>query len=291
MICVRLMGGLGNQMFQYAAGRSLAVRHGTVLKLDRSYLQGDQKGSTKRQYLLDKMMISAEIALPSEIPLIDGRASFADLVRNRCQQLLKRQCSTVLSELGNRISSDFFRTPDYTYLMGYWQSPRYFEDIADIIRADFMCSTALQGKDEAIASVIKDVDSVSLHIRRGDYLLQTAHGVCSLGYYEKCVDTIAGILQCPHFFIFSDDAEWVRQHLFIPFPHTLVDHNPAGAAAEDLRLMSLCKHNIIANSSFSWWGAWLNSNSGKRVFAPARWFADERLVPEDLIPPEWEKVE
>ena len=133
-----------------------------------------------------------------------------------------------------------------------------------------------------------------MHIRRGDYVSNPTtnklHGTCSLEYYHNAVDIIAAKVSNPHFFIFSDDHEWARNNFKIDYPLTFVAHNNAGKNYEDMRLMSLCKHHIIANSSFSWWGAWLGSNPKKIVCAPRGWFKDKSLNTNDIIPSDWSRI-
>jgi hypothetical protein len=138
--------------------------------------------------------------------------------------------------------------------------------------------------------MISSTNSVSIHFRRGDYLTNPSVmdlGICELEYYYKCVDNLAKIVPDPHFFILSDDPEWVTNNIKINYPKTIICINLNNNDSEDLRLMSLCKHNIIANSSFSWWGAWLNSNPDKLVFAPKKWFNKTDRTAEKLIPDTW----
>jgi len=295
VICVRLMGGLGNQMFQYAAGRALAIRHKTVLKLDLSFLQGSQEGYTPRQFMIDKLRISAKIASRSEIPTVgEGKKTIIGLVKNRYLRLLKKQCGNVLYEFDNKINSSFFSAPDNTYLVGYWQSARYFMNISDVIRNEFMPILEPDSSNKNIADLIRNRNSISIHIRRGDYvrdpIINSVHGVCEIGYFQQCIERLLEEVEAPHFFIFSDEPEWARDHLDVSAPLTIVDHNTPEKPIEDLHLMSLCKHNIIANSSFSWWGAWLNRNPNKIVFAPSKWFSRQDSAIEDILPSSWTRI-
>ena len=135
--------------------------------------------------------------------------------------------------------------------------------------------------------------AVSLHVRRGDYVsdpkTKAILGVCSLDYYRAAIAHIAERIESPAFFVFSDDIAWAKANLEIPFPCEYVDHNQGQQSYNDMHLMSLCKHHIIANSSFSWWGAWLNPRKDKIVIAPENWFANNEDA-KDLIPPESVKL-
>jgi hypothetical protein len=144
-----------------------------------------------------------------------------------------------------------------------------------------------------MANKISQVNAVSLHVRRGDYLQNPVtfaiHGIATLDYYQAAMQTIADSVVQPYFFIFSDDMEWVKANLKITFPRHYIEHNQGMESYNDMRLMSLCQHHIIANSSFSWWGAWLNPSAEKTVIAPGKWFADNKNI-EDLLPAEWIKL-
>lgn len=176
------------------------------------------------------------------------------------------------------------------YLAGYWQSEKYFSDVAETVRADFTFRLSLSRQNAELAERIGQTMAVSLHIRRGDYAsnpkANAAHGLCSLEYYRQAVQHVAEHIECPEFFIFSDDIAWAKSNLKIDFPCWYVDQNQGAESYNDMRLMSLCRHHIIANSSFSWWGAWLNPHPDKTVVAPKKWFANDGNV-EDLFPASW----
>jgi hypothetical protein len=145
-----------------------------------------------------------------------------------------------------------------------------------------------------IAEQISRVNSVSLHVRRGDYVanlkVAAIHGLCSKEYYASAIKFISKKVERPHFFVFSDDINWVENNFKINYPCTYINQNFSNESYNDLRLMSLCQHNIIANSSFSWWGAWLNCNSEKIVIAPKKWFANSDKRCDDLIPEKWVRL-
>jgi Glycosyl transferase family 11 len=180
------------------------------------------------------------------------------------------------------------------YVVGYWQSERYFAAHADQIRRDFTPSKPLEPENAVIAAVISGTTAVSLHVRRGDYVsdakTQAVHGVCGLDYYARAMAHIEAQIASPRYIVFSDDPDWTRANLTSPHPMTFVTANPPSRGFRDLQLMSLCRHHIIANSSFSWWGAWLNGRADKIVVAPAQWFASGGKDARDLVPKGWVRV-
>jgi len=291
MIIVKLKGGLGNQFFQYAVARHLAEIHRTVLKMDISFF----KTYELHTYSIWPFNIQENFASPEEVAaLMFRRQGIAERIIRRVLHKSPKPAPTYIREKELfHFDPDILNLPDGVYLDGSWQSEKYFADIAGIIRRKFTVKTPQAGKDKELAERIASCESVSLHIRRGDYLLppyNSVHGTCSSDYYFRCVECLTQTIKHPHFFIFSDEPEWTRDNLKLSYPSTLVDHNGADKDYEDLRLMSQCKGHIIANSTFSWWGAWLNQNPEKIVLAPKRWFKSDDYNPKDLIPDEWIKV-
>ena len=289
MIVVKLIGGLGNQMFQYALGRSLADAHHCPLKLDISGFAD----YTLRRYELGDLNIRAEIASAQEIAAFHMPGQDNRYIA-RLRRLLGWMPSHRYMEKSFSFNEEVLDLSPPVYLDGYWQSEKYFTSIAKPLREDF---SLLEGADEANQEMLEritQVNAVSLHVRRGDYVTNphtaSYHGLCSLDYYREAVAHIAAKVADPHFFVFSDDPEWVAENLRLDHPMTHVDINTPDKGVWDMMLMKACRHHVIANSSFSWWGAWLNSAEGKVVVAPRRWFNDASVNTNDLLPENWVRL-
>jgi glycosyl transferase family 11 len=287
MVVVKLMGGLGNQMFQYACGRRLAAARSAELKLDIS----DLGGGSGRAYALCHLDVSADIASEADI----GRFKTAGpiwkaLYRARIARRRYRE-RNVIRERFFHFDEQILSLTDNVYLEGYWQSERYFADVEAVIRREFTCKEPADAENARLAEQIRSTNSVSLHVRRGDYVsdpkTSRVHGVCTMDYYGRAVRRIADAAGRLHLYVFSDDPVWVRSNLRLDHETTYLDRNPADRGHEDLRLMSLCRHHVIANSSFSWWGAWLARDTAKMVVAPSKWFNDYSADTRDLLPRPW----
>lgn len=290
MIIARLNGGLGNQMFQYANGKARALSVDSHLLLDISEFETYR---LHQGYELSKVFVGPfAVANKKQIKALKGSSLLGKmpLFNSKLSKLFIKK--SLIQEPHFQYWSGITNVPDSSYLSGYWQSEKYFQNFQEQIAADFKFATPLQGMNEMLAAAIQEdgQTSISLHIRRGDYVTnpktQTYHGVCSLEYYQKAITYFTERLEKVHFFIFSDDPEWVIQNLIMDHPHTFVSHNTGENSYNDMRLMSLCQHHIIANSSFSWWGAWLNPSKEKIVIAPKKWF-HKNLNSADLIPHSW----
>ncbi|MCE5324034.1 alpha-1,2-fucosyltransferase [bacterium] len=294
MIIVRLTGGLGNQLFQYAFGRRQAHVGGAELKLDISYYAANYMDG--RQYRLNNFNVVEDIASVVETASLAGRQhhSLIGRLERALRSRLHMHKKSIVREHGCVFSPMALKKTDNVYLDGYWQSEKYFKDIEDILRSEFTVRNPQDQINRSISADIDQTESVSLHIRRGDYVSNAAfnkvHGVCAPDYYESAIERLMDEVKAPRFFVFSDDIEWCRDNLKLKYPITFIDHNGEDRDYEDLRLMSRCKHHIIANSSFSWWGAWLSSNSGKIVIAPAKWFNDPHKDSKDIVPDSWQRI-
>ena len=261
MIISKIQGGLGNQMFQWAYGRYLSYKYQKELRLDSNFYSFKVPGMPQREFLLSKF--------PNIKPNTDLKISLNGPV-------YKIEDNFTFKEIPNPLESNY-------YLDGYWQSEKYFKEIESLIREDFKPS------DETIDKLLKtpliDKNTISLHIRRTDYVTSNGyHPVQTIEYYKKAIDIIGDY---DYIFVFSDDLKWCKENLNFEnmiFIDGFTD-------IEDLYLMSMCKNNIIANSSFSWWGAWLNTNPDKKVIAPIRWFGDmAKINTSDIIPDSWIKI-
>jgi hypothetical protein len=293
MLLVELLGGLGNQMFQYAFGRSVSTHLGVQVKFDiRNLLDRKPKSNfTFRDYELDVFRAELLIATASELALYDvlpaGRLT---QFSKRIQRKITGAQRFVEKELFVYDSS-VLQAGRNTYFEGYWQSEKYFAPYTSLIRDAFRFRQPLTGLSHALAEKMQEAPSVAVHVRRGDYitnpLTNTIHGTCTPAYYQQAVASIQERVGDVNLFVFSDEPDWVKKNLHFAVPTTYVTHNKGKASYQDMQLMSLCQHNIIANSSFSWWGAWLNNNPAKNVIAPKQWFQLENINSTNLIPASW----
>lgn len=288
MIIVKVIGGLGNQMFQYAFYRSLKSKYSDV-KLDISAFE---TYDLHNGYELNKVFnVKEDIASENEINnLLELPSSRGPLYKLRKKIFKKEKKYFMQKDFGYKL--DFLKT-DNIYLDGYWQSEKYFSDSEDKILSEFTFKKKLINKNKDIAELINSCNSVSIHIRRGDYItnpeaLKVHGGICDLEYYKNSIDIINKKVKNPRFFIFSDDMNWVKNNLYLENA-SYIDWNKNGDSYIDMQLMSLCKYNVIANSTFSWWGAWLNLNENKIVIAPKKWF-NTNANTTDLIPESWIKI-
>lgn len=276
------MGGLGNQLFQYAMARALALRSNSELILDTRHYESDRA----HEYALHHFKIQPKATTSNGLP-----PTKANIIRYQLWRIL-RLSPRLIREKGLAFNRNIENISENNYLQGYWQSERYFIDAEKQIRKEFTITTPPDEKNKSFLNEIENLPAVSVHIRRGDYAsnikVNKTHGTCSLGYYEKATRLIAEMTGIdPVFFVFSDDQDWVESQLTLPFETRLMRHNDSSRNYEDLRLMSACKHHIIANSTFSWWGAWLNPDNGKIVISPQNWFRSAGLSNEDIIPTGW----
>lgn len=299
MIVVRLKGGLGNQMFQYAAGMRLAHIHDSTLKLDVSFLNdyGNAEGITPRDLSLDAFDLDLVIANPDECRI--SQLHSKPFKRFIYRHFVKTEYpNTYYLEKKLSYNPSVRALPDNTFLDGYFQDERYFSDIGTTIQNGFRNPSAvnnLPSETEKLSEEIQSCNSVCLHVRRGDYVsnptTSSFHGVCSLGYYETALQMIRERNSIDKIFVFSDDVEWCRANF--PQSEALIvvgDAHSGHRSSVHLWLMSLCKHFVIANSSFSWWAAWLGDHPDKIVVRPSRWFLSEDLSKVDICPSSWISV-
>ncbi len=290
MVIIKLVGGLGNQMFQYAAGKAIALRSGTQLKMDMSWFKNQSGLITPRTYSLNFFNVEEKIATKKEVGKLKG-GIYGNLFKVFQKIGLLKKGNYFFTEPSFNFHEEVLRIKSAVYLDGYWQSEKYLKGIdSDVIRREFTLKDEFDIGDRKITKEIKNKNAISLHIRRGDYVSNAEankfHGICSLKYYANAIEYIAKKVNDPVFYIFSDDIKWVKENLKVEHPIIYVSDGIL-KDYEELMLMSYCRHNIIANSSFSWWGAWLNDNPDKIVIAPKQWFTDDNINISDLIPEAW----
>ena len=280
MNIVELIGGIGNQMFQYAFGQLLEED----IFYDLSWFEYSKKSKnvTQRNYELDFFDIQIKKLTRKEAKKYKKNNKLLLLfgIKTKHKKIIEKPFNVYNPEL-LKISKGIFE--------GYFQCAQYVEPIRKQLLKDFTPRNKINLENKKVLEQILSTNSVSLHVRRGDYVkLQHIHGLCDILYYEKSIEFISKKIKNPHFFLFSDDIEWVKENLKINYPYTIVDINSGSNSPWDIWLMKHCKHNIIANSSFSWWGAWLNENPEKIVIAPQNWTIDNNNT--DIIPTNWERI-
>lgn len=289
MVIVKLQGGLGNQMFQYSYAKKL-IENGYDVKLDNTEVI---LHNTHGGYQLDKYNIDIEVSSNEENKKYYKNSFFSKLLKR-----ISFKNSNITKEKSLFFNEDLLRVNKDDYIDGYFQSENYFKEIRNIICEGFTVNKSYYEKfDKNMINMINSSkNSCSIHIRRGDYVTNRKancyHGICSLKYYMQAVKLINSKFRNVSYYIFSDDIEWVRENIKIE-DAIYIENNKDKIPHEDMYLMSLCKHNIIANSSFSWWGAWLNNNLEKTVIAPAIWFKNKNMQKQskDLIPNNWIKID
>lgn len=293
---VKLNGGLGNQMFQYAFSYALAQKTKSQILFDFSYFSEtvEDKEVIIRPFELKHFKTSCQMASGDDLS-----NAICSKHRKKIPRLLwkhfkiekyKPSGNNYQETIPYYYDKNLF-AEDFYYYDGYYQNENYFKSYRSDILKQFELNSELDEQNKSILSLIESSNSISLHVRRGDYVtLKSAnrrHGTCSVDYYKNAIDYMAKKVEKPHFFLFSDDLQWVLQNIKIDYPFTVVNIN-SNRGWLDLNLMKHCKHNIIANSSFSWWGAWLNENPQKTVVAPKYWIKKDKNC--SIIPKGWVKL-
>lgn len=289
MIAVYLQGGLGNQMFQYAFAAQLAARHASRVIVDPYWFDHPLRGETPRT--LDIMQLQVECDVADAATMRRWKMMRLRFARRLPSFLLP---PSLVMECGNGVDQVALAAPNNSYLRGFWQSEQYFQDIATSLAAQFVPKAAPSSQDHALLERMAGGHAVSLHVRRGDYVsLASAaayHGTCSPAYYRQAIDHILQRREGCRFFVFSDDPRWAAENLDIAAETHYVAHNGAADAVQDMRLMSRCQDHIIANSSFSWWGAWLaeQRHDDGIIIAPRQWLAGRDAI--DIVPARWMRM-
>lgn len=281
MITAHLMGGLGNQLFQYAAAYSIARQKNVKISVDTSFYQiNNQHGG----YRLDKLKISELTVAPKKSKKLEWKVKAINKL-------------PILGFIDHKIihESHFKNVnviADDVLLLGYWQNSKYFSAHLQDLKNIFV-PISVSSRASADALKMRESNSVSIHIRRGDYISNPNalknHGICSIEYYKQAIGYILETVGKPVFFIFSDDIPWVEENLSKLFSKNDCLYMKGNTQEEDLWLMSNAKHHIIANSSFSWWGAYLASDETQIVVSPTPWFDIPQRYTSDPSQPKWKR--
>jgi hypothetical protein len=303
MVVVKLFGGLGNQMFQYALGKSFSIKNNLEFKIESK--SGFEKDFYNRKLGINNFNITAEevnyailpkkIIEKSKIKWVQKIVEYLDNKFPKINYLLCLNKWNIIHEKNKYFSPINYNGSRNLYLIGYWQSEKYFKNIREELINEFSLKNSLNNENLKIANLIINSNSVSVHYRRlhgiSNGIVSKAHanthGVISEEYYENSIKYIKNKISDITFFIFSDDISWAKENLKNTENIIFVDINDDDKNFLDLYLMSLCKHQIIANSSFSWWAAWLNKNPNKIIISPKKWYVDETLNKNDTIPENW----
>ena len=292
MVVVKLLGGLGNQMFQLATGISLAKRLKADLFLDvRTFFQEEESSNeTKRELQVDRFLLP-------EFKILDSDLAYSDLLEKKSRFIFPMRWKSLL-ESGCHFHHEIMSIQGNIILDGFWQSERYFKNIRDYLTDFFTIADTKSLEDIShIVALIRSTKSVSLHVRRGDYVSNDKaariHGTCSLKFYRESIlmMQLQVDVDC-HYFIFTDDIEWCESNISPMIMNSVIVSTFTNGLEPfiDMYLMSICEHNILSNSSFSWWGGWLNKNLDKHVICPSRWTLDDAYNHDDRIPENWLKL-
>ena len=291
MRVVKLKGGLGNQMFQYAFAKYVEKKTSDDVKLD--YSAYNVFKDDIRVPRIKSFDLSLEEAAGQDLKdsCIFNHCKAISSLSYKIKIFLEKTLNHDYYFEKNRAWVDFCELKDKLYYDGYWQSWRYVSEVADELRRDFIPKNNLSEKSESFIKKIENENSVFVGVRRGDYLKEKEHyGSFPSEYYEKAMDIIEDETESPIFYIFSNDIEWCKTNLNFG-KHKVVfrEKEEQTSDFEELIIMSRCKNAVIVNSSFNWWGAWLIDNPKKIICCPDKWFFDDSPI--DIIPPEWRKVE
>ncbi len=292
------MGGLGNQMFQYALAKNIAIRNKTNLVFDLTFLNLRQAKANYvyRNYDLDVFNIEENSTFLSRNPKVFQNSTylFQTLINKLNKKINKKNFIEELKPY--EYDFEVLNSPNGSYLVGYWQNEKYFYDIKEIIKDEFSSFRyPLSEKAEELSRVINGENSICLNFRRTDYITSQEakkfHGSIENDFYDLALEIIRKKINDPRLFVFSDDIDWCKNNFKSSLPTTFVDGVYVGKKYSDyFRLMRACKHYVIPNSTFAWWAAWLNSSKDKIVIAPKRWVASEKINSDDFVPKNWIRV-
>ena len=285
-VFVRLQGRLGNQLFQYSAARAVAIKNNSELLLDT---RDTTEFGGKWQYSLKHFNINARIAKPHELPPHRSKK-----IRNKLWRLYGKKIKYIREQSHNILhNQEILSANSNCYLEGDFQTEKYFSSIKHILLQELTFTSSPLKHNEIMLKQIVTENAISIHFRRGDYLTpfwSSYFAKCGNNYYDAAITHITKHVKKPIFYIFSDDPQWVKDNIQLEYPMIISENNQNELAHEDLRLMSACKHNIIANSTYSWWGAYINSNPNKIVIAPQSWYSSNGADNPDIVPQRWHRI-
>ena len=292
-IIAQLQGGLGNQLFQYATARALSLKRHSPLLLDQSWFSRTYEDVTPREFLLPLLNVKGSF-ISYGIPIKRPKK-----INRLAQKFWPIDPFIFAEQTPFHFDSRLIKAPPFKqqnlYLMGYWQSYKYFEDIKSKLQIEISPKTALDHHYQNYLEQIEASSSTMVHVRRGDYVnLASAakvHGFIGLDYYQKGMKAI--LEKSPHtqFFVFSDDISWAKENLPYLDQCTFVESlNSSDAVIQELELMTHCQNHLIANSSLSWWAAWLSKQANGMVICPSRWTTDATMNWDDLLPATWQRI-
>lgn len=294
MVVVQLTGGLGNQLFQYAAAKALSLQHKTSLLLDVSSFMRSELPELEVPRDFELSYFEGVKETTVNTCFLQNDKNYFFLKEKRIERLLPNYRRGVYKEPYYHYDANFFKTRSNVFLKGGWQSYKYFQKFRQQIIPSLQIKKDIVNGVADFASDLRSEGVVSVHIRRGDYLRKPIilewHGIMNRDYYIKAFEKIAKKTSIKRVLYFSDEPEWVSSELIPVMPGEIISNSISGNQYQDFFLMQNCAHNIIANSSFSWWAAYLNPNPGKIIVAPQRWFNKAPYDTKDLIPENWIRI-
>lgn len=281
-VIIRLSGGVGNQMFQWALGKMIEETTDMEVYFDKIDAKPYQLNIFKTE---PKFIEDSSTRLKLDIIwALRGILNWQSFLG-----------FTLYSEKQFNFDRGINKIRRNSYINGFFQSELYFKSVEQKVRENLQFDAPLEGQNQSFASQLYSLNSIGVHILSDNYTrlgkYKKKYAKCSPEYYQNAVEHIAKINPNPTVIVFSDDINWAKQNIKFKYKTIFVSHNKGKKSYEDLRLMSLCTHNVISNSSFAWWGAWLNNNSQKIVVAPEKWFNDDKIIQSDVIPSSWIKLE
>lgn len=282
MIITEITGGLGNQLFQYAAGLALSNKHKTQLKINSNFNSLD----TGRKLVLTNFNIDVNQANTIEINHLYPSSS----LKRKIQSILPISQKSFYKEKKFSFQSNFLQLSLSVYLKGYWQSELYFLSVNQIIKEKYILDPACYKNASDFIQQLSSHESVSIHVRKGDYLkapYNAYYAELNNEYYKRAIGFLKEICPAIKAYVFTDDPTWVEQNLDLGIPFVLASGHKTNSMFEDFQAMRSCKYHVIANSSFSWWTAWLSTHQDKQVVAPKNWFKNIQEDTTDLIPKSW----